>query len=521
MQALSEIPVQSRRLTQEPNALELIEALEAFLPRVLATNNAPGLNLALAVDGALVWEAGFGWADAFKKVPKTPATIFHSGSMGKAYTGVAIMQLCEQGRLNLADAVETHVGFAVDNPLGGGPVTIGSLMTHYSGLGGDAASCVLGSTRPLRETVMENLARERQPGLGWPATWTQPVGAARQYSNLGIALLGLVVQCANEGGLSYSSYVEQEIMAPLGMTSSQYPPVQDVRHVRRDLWAAMSRGYSPMGGVWLETPAVYFEEFPAGGFVATPGDHVKLLAAMLAGGVYGGVRLLSEQSVAEMLSPVSDSSISHLGYTFPNERQGLIWWLRDWGEEACAFHHGGGHMFGWRTQAIAWPRRRLALVVAMNDWSAINAASAISRTELFITSWLQRTAPPEPNVAVELYGPGSPDDAWDVSYLRGALLAEALNVGLGVPTPLDDSTAKVIAARAVTETWSKRPPLWCAEAFLQGVTDMNAVEPTSAAVATFARSGEMKIGLERARSLLSSIGFGPGSFASLGGLLTP
>ena len=62
-------------------------------------------------------------------------------------------------------------------------------------------------------------------GGGMPL-WHKPVGEERMHSNLGIATLGLIVERANPEGLSYSDYIEKNIMQPLGMSSSQCPPAQ-------------------------------------------------------------------------------------------------------------------------------------------------------------------------------------------------------------------------------------------------------------------------------------------------------
>ena len=97
-------------------------------------------------------------------------------------------------------------------------------------------------------------------------------GRAVHDSNLGMGTLGLIVEETNPERLSYSDYVERYFMQPLGMKYSQYPPVQDQEHIRPEIWERKSVGYMPMGSGWIPTPAVYFGEFPAGGFVSTPGE---------------------------------------------------------------------------------------------------------------------------------------------------------------------------------------------------------------------------------------------------------
>ena len=120
-----------------------------------------------------------------------------------------------------------------------------------------------------------------------------------------------------------------------------------------------------MGDVWLPTQAVYFDEFPAGGFVSVPRDHLKLYLALANGGEHKGVRILKPDTVEQMLTVQADTPFFH-GKLQLNERQGLICWLKDWATPDRAFHHGDGHMYGWRTMAIAWPEHDTAIVYAFN-----------------------------------------------------------------------------------------------------------------------------------------------------------
>ncbi|HKZ72774.1 MAG TPA: serine hydrolase domain-containing protein, partial [Steroidobacteraceae bacterium] len=83
------------RVEPTENETRLIRALEADIPHILRLTGAPGLNLAIARRGGLIWEAGFGFADLERRIPMTAATVTHSGSMGKTYTATAVMQLVE------------------------------------------------------------------------------------------------------------------------------------------------------------------------------------------------------------------------------------------------------------------------------------------------------------------------------------------------------------------------------------------------------------------------------------------
>ena len=186
-----------RRFSSDGEALLLIDALRDHVHHVIRASGTPGLNLALALDGALIWEAGFGYADLAQARPVTPDTVYRSGSLGKTYTGTAIMVLVDRGVIALEDPINRHLPFAVRNPLGARDITVQDLMTHRSGLGTDAALSLLSVPRPLAQEIEAEYAKAQSPIAGGTMPrWAAPVGEAWCYSNLGIATLGLIVEHA-------------------------------------------------------------------------------------------------------------------------------------------------------------------------------------------------------------------------------------------------------------------------------------------------------------------------------------
>jgi len=93
------LPPFVERVAEDASSRErvLIDVLRDRARHVVRLNHTPGLNLAMALGGRVVWEAGFGFADLGGEVPMTPDVVTHSGSMGKTYTGTAVMQLVEGG----------------------------------------------------------------------------------------------------------------------------------------------------------------------------------------------------------------------------------------------------------------------------------------------------------------------------------------------------------------------------------------------------------------------------------------
>ncbi|NIB45182.1 serine hydrolase [Pseudomaricurvus alkylphenolicus] len=232
----------------------------------------------------------------------------------------------------------------------------------------------------------------------------------------------------------------------------------------------MSTGYNTMGDVWIPTPLVYFEEYPAGGFVSVPRDHIKLLMALKNGGELNGVRILKQETARAMLTDQLQKPITHYGAPKRGERQGLVWWLRNWDQPKQAFHHGGGHMFGWRTMAISWPQYDATIVMAINEWAAASSKATSRPVENFVQSWLSAELPARPALPRDI-----DNLAWKASYLRGVLFVEGYRYGAGVPEKLSLKEAKRIASESVPQTWIGTQPLWDEDAFVEGVQDMNEV----------------------------------------------
>ena len=96
-----DIPLTEVVRTENEKDLRLINTLRTYLPLLMHTYGTPGLNIAVARRGEIVWEAGFGYANLSQSKKMTPDTVFNSGSMGKVYTGMAIMKLVEEGVIDL------------------------------------------------------------------------------------------------------------------------------------------------------------------------------------------------------------------------------------------------------------------------------------------------------------------------------------------------------------------------------------------------------------------------------------
>jgi len=491
--ALPGIPVTESVHTDRAFERALIDATRDFVLHAMRAHGTPGLNLAMGYRGELIWEAGFGWADVAAAKPMTPETVYHSGSLGKTYTATAIMHLVDRGVIALDDPISRHLPFEVHNPLGDRDVTVHDLLTHRSGLSGGGAKGVWDRPVPLEEALRASYDSDTSPLLGGTTPfWIGKVGAQYNYSNPGIATLGLIVQTANPDGLSFSDYVQRHIMDPLGMESSQYPPAQHVDYVRPEIWENMSTGYARMGSAWVPSVPLYFSHYPAGGVVAKPADHIRLLTAMMNGGVYGGYRVLEAETVTEMLTPQYEDPIG------PAMTSGLVWRLSDYGTRRWSFDHAGGHMFGWRTEGFAWPELGVTLMVAHNQWSLPDPSPEGGMITGMVEEWMA-SAPPD----IELTA-ASEEWAWKVSYVRGAMYAAMFGMYVGVEGDIPaDGLEEAIASTRVQPGWRDD---WDPDAFREGVRDIGEVGLGYAEVTGFWSSEASRVTEEEARLILQELG---------------
>jgi CubicO group peptidase (beta-lactamase class C family) len=468
----------------------LIDALRGFIPEVMRQDGTPGLNIAVARGGKIIWEEGFGLADVAKKTPMTPATVMHSGSMGKTYTATAVMQLVERGVMKLHDPINLYMkGFRVLNPLGEREITVYDLLTHRSGLAQNDAGSDFSPPKPLQQHIKEGYAR---PTFGVYAgtlpRWGSKVGERFTYSNFGLATLGYLVEVTNPEGLSFSEYVQKHIIDPLGMTSTQYPPVQDAAHIRPDILARMSTGYAHFGNIRIPTPAIYFADYPAGTVVTTPGDHIKLLLAYLSEGTYNGYQLLKPETVRLMLTPQL-ASRTQLG-----ERDvGLIWGLRNYSRPDFDFEHAGAHMFGWYNDFRAYPKLGFAVAIAVNRWDMVLMTEPTWRTPHvliadFIASWIQREQ------AGTLRAAEPTSWAWKTSYVVGLSMVEQLMGLLATTSPLTPEMIEAMATKGTEYTPAAGGQrTWDPAGFRAGVADMLAQPMTREGIQAFLRSNRLRV----------------------------
>lgn len=203
------------RFTDPERVAKLQSALPAIdsLFRAFATSNrVPGIGFGVLIDGRLVHVGTAGMRDIGANAPVDSASVFRIASMTKSFTAAAILKLRDEGRLSLDDPAERHVpelaGLAY--PTSDSPrLTIRHLLSHATGFPEDNPW----GDRQLDATddAMGAMMRSGIP-------FSNPPGLAYEYSNYGFAILGRIV--SRVSGQPYATYLRENILRPLGMTST-------------------------------------------------------------------------------------------------------------------------------------------------------------------------------------------------------------------------------------------------------------------------------------------------------------
>ena len=285
--AAASAPVAVASPAHELTAQDAQTWLDGLMPTALSTARTPGAVVVIVKDGQVLLEKGYGYADEKKRTPVDPArTLFRPGSTSKLFTWTAVMQLVEQGKLDLDVDVNKYLDFQVP-PLNGQPITLRHIMTHRAGFEERIKDLV---AFDLPETPLAEVLSGNMPARIYPA------GTTSAYSNYATGLAGHIVERVS--GLSFNDYVERNVFGPLDMKHSTFrQPLPDA------LKADMSTGYEES-----DKPGKGFEVVnipPAGSLSSTGRDMAHFMIAHLADGKYGDARILKPETARAMHTTIT------------------------------------------------------------------------------------------------------------------------------------------------------------------------------------------------------------------------
>jgi len=269
--------------------------LDGFLPYALASGDIAGAVVVVVKKGEVLLQKGYGVSDIATRTPVDPEkTLFRPGSVSKLFTWTAVMQLTEQGKLELDADINQYFDFNIP-PRDGRPATLRQILTHTAGFEEQIRALI---TMREDELTPLDMALKR-----WTPKRIHVPGATPAYSNYATALAGYIVERVS--GEKFEDYIERHIFAPLGMDSSSFrQPLPAV------LQENMSKGYARASDGQAK-PYEFISLAPAGSLAATGADMARFMIAHLGQGAYGDARILEAQT-AHMMQTSGQATIGPL-----------------------------------------------------------------------------------------------------------------------------------------------------------------------------------------------------------------
>ncbi len=418
--------------------------LDGYVPYALKSGDIAGAVVVVVKDGQILTERGYGVSDVATQAPVDPkTTMFRAGSVSKLYTWTAVMQLEEQGKLNLDADVNTYLDFKIP-PYEGKPITLRNLMTHTAG---------------FEETIKHLLPSDPKKLYKLDAIlklWTParifPPGEVPAYSNYGAALAGYIVQRVS--GEPFADYIDHHIFQPLGMEHSTF-----VQPLPKKFEPFMSKGY-----LRASLPAKPYElvnAAPAGSSAISGDDMAKLMLVHLNNGSYGGAQILKPETT-KLMHTMQDQPTP----PFPGMALGFYRDDKN-GHEIIA--HGGDTVV-FHSDLNLFINDGVGLYISMNSIGKEGAAQTVRAQLLQKFADRYFPAPPLPNL------PTAPTAKQDAKLMAGTYWASRRAVGSwiqlfylpgqSVVKALPDGTMQVSTAKTpagAIKTWREVGPFYWQE----------------------------------------------------------
>lgn len=310
--------------------------LDGFMPYALASGDIAGGVVVIVKDGNILTQRGYGYSNIARRQKVDPeTTMFRVGSTSKLFTWTAVMQLVEQGKIDLDIDVNRYLDFKIP-PFQGKPVTMRHILTHTTGFEDVAKGGISyeGTVDPLGDVVKRLL----------PKRVFAP-GATPAYSNYATALAGYIVERVS--GIPFDTYIERKIFQPLGMDHSSFR-----QPLPASLAPFMATGYSKASE---EAKAFELISVPPAGSLSMSGtDGAKFMIAQLNNG--GGLMTPATAKIMHTPAYTSIPGLDRMALGFYEQRIN--------GLQAIAH---GGDLINFHGYMWLFPEKNTGLMIEMNS----------------------------------------------------------------------------------------------------------------------------------------------------------
>ncbi len=348
-----------------PNGPVSQSELTAWLDDLVQSKAAAAVSVAVLRDGNVVWEHAVGKANPFEGQAATPETVYHVWSVTKIATALAVLDLTEDGILDLDTAVSEILPWLGVEESSGRKMTVRDLLRHTSGLR-DTVPAVFGWVR--YDEALPNQTDYLRSRIPDYRTLRFTPGEDRRYSNLGYMVLGAIIEEVT--GKDYEDVIRERVLAPAGMTSTDFVfspelaphealgthPIIHIFTALLPFLIDMRELVHTRKGQLLWLNRLYVEATPPTGLIASVRDAALLANAAMAAGI-----VLDENMLGLMIPERSEE--------FP-----LGWNERGGGERPWFQHRGGGP--GFAAVVRVYPTEGLAIAVLASGTSALMADTA-------------------------------------------------------------------------------------------------------------------------------------------------
>jgi len=392
----------SRVAAEECWAQASAAELDAVAQRMIAQERVAGASVLVVHRGKVVLHKGYGYADLGLEAPAKNETAYHVVGPMLPFTGIAVMQLVERGKLSLDDDLAKHVP---EFPMQGHRVTIRQLLNHTSGI---VDYHYLGD--PIEATSRQPKALDEVMALYAGKKWVNEPGKKWDWSISGFQLLVTIVERVS--GESFSEYVRQNIFVPAGVKSTAYCDDTSLVHGLSHSYRHFEKGFVPA----YENDMAYNADLR---FCSTVGDLYQLWRAI------SDKKLVEPKTFAMMTTP--EGVAAHTSAKDPKAAYGFAMIVNSEEDHRRIGQHGS--LLGYSGSLYDFPEDGLTIVVLTNTegQNAYAITRALARTVLGLPA-----LPAPPAAAPERVLADGPVSAGERSQLAGTFVLKLDHVTDGL-----------------------------------------------------------------------------------------
>ncbi|MDQ6787725.1 MAG: beta-lactamase family protein [Acidobacteriota bacterium] len=324
--------------------------LEPEIRRAMVEGKIPSATIALVSGDKVIWTGAYGESNLWARTPATVNTVYLIGSTFKAMSTIALLQQMEKGKFKLDDPVSQYLDFKIQGDDPKNPVTFRHLLTHTSGLEGDFGAVPVWSNDA--PTALDDFVRKSLKVAYPPMTKVE-------YSNAAFTFVGYLVE--KFSGIPYRQYVQENIFKTLEMNSTAFDPTPNM-----DERLSVPYVVNKDTGKQEPTARIRAAVYPAGIVYGTIENQANWLITNLNGGVFKGKRIISEETLNQMMTRQYDQFKGGIEGIWGNETAGfgLTWWTQV--RDGDRYFAHSGSLSGYTAFLLGNRDRKLGFAILTN-----------------------------------------------------------------------------------------------------------------------------------------------------------